>query len=93
MPNAAAAAAAAAEKSESKPSDKAPKKAAAPRVRKPRAPKPPVRMKIVWTIGEPGGVALKTFPYAERAAADAAAKAHAKFCLVKAMKVPLIDEA
>ena len=30
---------------------------------------------------------------AERAAADAAAKAHAKFCLVKAMKVPLIDEA
>jgi len=91
MPNAAAAAAAA-EKAESNPSDKPPKKAAAPRVRKPRAPKPPVRMKIVWTIGEPGGVALKTFPYAERAAADAAAKSHNKFCLVKAMKVPLVDE-
>jgi hypothetical protein len=68
-----------------------PKKKAAPKKSKAREPKPPVRMKIVWTVGEPGGVALKTFPYAERAAADAAAKAHAKFCIVKPTKVPFED--
>ena len=80
------------EAADSNPSDKPPKKAAVPRVRKPRAPKPPVRLKIVWTIGEPGGLTLKTFAYADRAAADAAAKSHPKLCLVKAAKVPLLDE-
>jgi hypothetical protein len=76
-------------KPESSPADVKPKKA--PRARKPREPKPPPRLKIVWTIGEPGGATLKTFPYAERAAADAAAASHPKLCIVKALKVPFAD--
>ena len=38
----------------------------------------PVRMKIVWDVGGTGGAKLKTFPYAEKAAAEAAAAALSK---------------
>jgi 23S rRNA-/tRNA-specific pseudouridylate synthase len=38
----------------------------------------PVRMKIVWDVGGTGGTKVKTFPYAEKAAAEAAAAALTK---------------
>ena len=55
--------------------DKAAKKAAAPPkakgTRAPRAPKAPPRWKIVWGVGKPGVEPTTTYPYAQRAAADA----------------------
>ncbi|MCE9636852.1 MAG: hypothetical protein K8T90_14200 [Planctomycetes bacterium] len=71
----------AASEAEAKATDKAAAKAAAkeakakapPRPRKPRAPKAPTRMKIVWGVGKPGVVATSTFPYNERAKAEAEA--------------------
>lgn len=72
--------------------EKAEKKAAAPakkRVSKAREPKPPVRMKIVWAVGEPGQVATKVYPYPEKAAADAEAARLGKGHIVKALKVPM----
>ncbi len=73
--------------------EKAEKKAAAPekkkRASKAREPKPPVRMKIVWAVGEPGGATSKVFPYAERAAADAEAARLGKNNMVKPLKVPM----
>lgn len=65
------------------------KKPAAPRASRARAPKPPVRLKVVWTVCEPGGPALATFPYPERAAADADAARRGKGCIVKPIKVPM----
>jgi hypothetical protein len=43
----------------------------------------------VWTVCEPGGPALATFPYPERAAADADAARRGKGCIVKPVKVPM----
>jgi hypothetical protein len=82
---AAEASAKAAEKAE-----KAAKKAAAPK--KPRAarePKTPARMKIVWAVGDPGAAPAATFPYSERAAADADCARRGKNCIVKPLKVPM----
>jgi hypothetical protein len=73
--------------------EKAAKKAASPpkkRVSKPREPKPPVRMKIMWQVGEPGSATVgKTFPYADRAAADAEAARLGRHNMVKPIKVPM----
>jgi hypothetical protein len=82
-------AAAEAEATSREKTEKAEKKAAAPRASRARAPKPPVRLKIVWTVCEPGGPALATFPYPERAAADADAARRGKNCMVKPLKVPM----
>jgi hypothetical protein len=40
---------------------------AAPR----RAPKAPVRMKVVWEVCSAAGKVIRVFPYAEKAAAEA----------------------
>ena len=73
--------------------EKAEKKAAAPpkakRASKAREPKAPVRMKIVWGIGEPGTPGAKTFAYADRAAADAEAARQGKNAFVRTLKVPM----
>jgi hypothetical protein len=72
--------------------EKAAKKAAAPpkkRASKPREPKPPVRLKVVWAVGEPNAATPKIFPYAERAAADAEAAKMGKNAMVKPIKVPM----
>ena len=60
-----------------------------PKPRKPREPPPPQRLKIVWSVGEPGGPPVKTFPYPERAAADAEASRAGKHWIVKPIKVPM----
>lgn len=78
-------AAAAAAPAEGKPK----KKAAAPRKRTPREPKPPARLKVVWAVGDPGQVPVATFPYADRAAADAECAKRGKNCMVKPIKVPM----
>jgi len=64
-------------------------KAKAPR--KPRASsvKAPVRVKIVWAVGRPGAAAVKSYPYPERAAADAEAVRLGKGCMVTPLKVPM----
>ena len=76
---------------EAKTKEKAAKKAArgpaAPR--KPRAPKAPPRLKIIWAVGQPGAAPAKTFPYLERAAADADAVRRGKGCMVTPLKVPM----
>jgi len=59
------------------------------RPRKPRASRPPQRMMIVWSVGVPGLVPVKTFAYAERAAADADAERRGKGCVVRPVKVPM----
>ena len=72
--------------------EKADKKKAAPKTRKPskaREPKAPVRMKIVWCVGEPGASNAKIFAYADRAAADAEALRQGKGLPVKTLKVPM----
>lgn len=82
---AAEAAATAQEKAEKKA-----QKAAQPRrARKPSEPKAPVRMKIVWAVGEPGSTNPKIFPYPAKAAADAEAARLGKGNIVKALKVPM----
>jgi hypothetical protein len=86
---AAEAAATAREKEEKKKTAPA-KKAATPRA--PRGPKPPVRMKIVWAVGEPGGQAVKVYPYPQKPQADAEAARLGRGHIVKAMKVPMTDE-
>ncbi len=48
------------------------------KVARPKRVAAPVRMKIVWDVGGTGGTKLKTFPYAEKAAAEAAAAALSK---------------
>ena len=65
------------------------KKAAAPRKRTPREPKPPARLKIVCAVGDPGHPPVATFPYAERAAADAECAKRGKNCMVKPIKVSM----
>ncbi len=67
------------------------KKAAPRKPSKPRAPatpKAPARIKIIWAVGQPGGKAVKTFPYIERPAADAEAARIGKGCMVMPLKVP-----
>ncbi|NOT31184.1 MAG: hypothetical protein HOP15_12110 [Planctomycetes bacterium] len=45
---------------------------AATRVRPKRAPKAPVRMKVVWDVCNGAGQAVQTFAYPDKAAAEAA---------------------
>lgn len=54
-----------------KPTAKTTVKAAA-RVRPKRAPKAPVRMKVVWDVCNGAGQAVQTFAYPDKAAAEAA---------------------
>lgn len=65
---------------------KAPRKPSKPRA--PSVPKAPARIKIIWAVGQPGGKAVKTFPYIERSAADAEAARIGKGCMVMPLKVP-----
>jgi len=62
--------------------------AAAAKPKTPAAPRAPARIKIVWAVGQPGGKAVKTFPYIERSAADAEAARIGKGCMVMPLKVP-----
>ena len=62
---------------------------------KPRAKKTaqPVRMKVVWDVVGSSGAAVKTFPYAEKPAAEADAIARTRSTgrthVVRASKVPM----
>lgn len=67
------------------------KAAAPPRKSSGRAPKAPVRLKIVWTVGMPAGQPVKTYPYAEKASADAEAERLGRGHVVRALKVPMED--
>jgi hypothetical protein len=76
----------------------APKKPAKPASGKPHSIRPrrvetPPRMKIVWEVGRSTGVTLKTFPYAEKAAAEAAVleltRSTGKLHMLRAAKVPM----
>lgn len=60
---------------EEKAAKKAAKPAASPRAKKVATP---ARIKIVWDVGGTGGTKVKSFPYAEKAAAEAAAVALSK---------------
>jgi hypothetical protein len=73
-----------AEKAAAPPKPKAPRKPRAP-----AAPKARVRIKIVWAVGKPGNQPAKTYPYAERAAADAESVRIGKGCMVTPLKVPM----
>ncbi len=78
---------------EAKTKEKTAKKAARPLTasapRKSRAPKAPPRLKIIWAVGQPGAAPAKTYPYIERAAADAEAVRRGKGCMVTPLKVPM----
>ena len=64
--------------------------AKAPRKSRARAlPKPPMRFKVVWAVGRTGAEPVKSFPYKERAAADAEAARIGKGCVVNPLKVPM----
>lgn len=81
----------AAAEAEAKTEAKAKAKAAKPpRVRAPRAPrapKAPPRYKYVWSVGPVGGTAVATFPYAQKAEAEAEAARAGKSCVVTATRV------
>lgn len=58
--------------------------------KKPRvSAKIPARVKIVWAVGRPGVASVKSYPYKERAAADAEAVRLGKGCMVMPLKVPM----
>lgn len=65
--------------------------AAAPRVRATPASRAKVlpRLKVVWAVGRPGLEPAKTFPYLERADADADATRRGDDFRVVALKVPM----
>lgn len=65
------------------------KAAKPPRVRKPRAPKAPPRFKYVWTVGPAGGPSVATFPYNQRAEADAEAARVGKGAVVTQTRVQM----
>ncbi len=60
-----------------------------PRVRKPREPKPAPRFKIVWAVAPHGAIATTTFPYKERAAAEAEAAKRGKGYTVTPLRQPM----
>jgi hypothetical protein len=69
-------------------------RAATPRApRAPRArasgPKAKGRIKIIWAVGKPGLEPVKTFPYIERAAADAESAKRGTDFRVVPLKVPM----
>ena len=65
--------------------------AAPPRARATAASraKPVPRLKVVWAVGRPGLEPAKTFPYLERADADADATRRGDDFRVVALKVPM----
>ena len=74
-------------KSEEKAAKAKTRAAAAPR--KARPARSAGRMKVVWAVGVPGLVPVKTFPSAERAAAYAEAAKRGKGCTVSPLKIPM----
>ncbi|MHC4821834.1 MAG: hypothetical protein ACYTDX_08970 [Planctomycetota bacterium] len=69
------------------------KKAAKKKTTRKRAAKVPQRMKIIWGVGKPLHEPAKTFPYKERAAAEAEAKKKGDGYFVLKLKVPMeVDE-
>lgn len=70
---------------------KATKEAGAPVAK--RAPKAPIRMKVVWEVCSATGKVLDTFPYAEKAAAEADVEARTRSTgnthLLRPTKVPM----
>lgn len=73
--------------------DKAAKKAAKapPRARSKSAAKA-VRMKIVWEVCSAGGTVIKTFPYADKSAAESAVQelnSTGRTHVLRATKVPM----
>jgi hypothetical protein len=77
---------------EAKAKEKAAKPAKPKRARAPRAPKAPPRFKYVWTVGPAGGSAVATFPYNQRAEADAEAARVGKGCVVTQTRVQMEPE-
>jgi len=69
--------------------EKAAKKPATPRPSRARAPKAPQRWKIVWGVGKPGTEPTTTYPYAQRAAADAHAAKSGGGNVVMPVRVPM----
>jgi hypothetical protein len=57
------------------------------------ASKPPIRMKVVWEVCSATGKVVRTFPYADKAAAEAAAEALTRSTgnthLLRPTKVPM----
>ncbi|MBI5434413.1 MAG: hypothetical protein HZA52_16385 [Planctomycetes bacterium] len=76
--------------------EKAAKKTAsadAPRKSRAKKAATPIRMKVVWDVCSSTGTAVKTFPYAEKPAAEADAVARSRSSgrphVVRANKVPM----
>lgn len=70
---------------------KATKEPGAPAVK--RAPKAPVRMKVVWEVCSATGKVIRTFPYPDKAAAEAEVEARTRSSgnthLLRPTKVPM----
>lgn len=81
----------AAAEADAKAREAAKKKAARPPSARSRAsgPKPKPRIKVIWAVGRPGLEPVKTFPYAERAAADAESTKRGGDFRVAPLKVPM----
>ena len=81
----------AAAEADAKAAEKAAKKAAAPppRPRATPASRGKARLKVVWAVGKPGLEPVKTFPYPERAEADAEAAKRGDDFRVAPLKVPM----
>ncbi len=66
----------AAEEAKATEAEKVSKKAVKPASARPkRAPKAPVRMKVIWEVCNGAGKPIKTFAYPDKAAAEAATEA------------------
>ncbi len=63
--------------------------ATTPAKKRPSAAKAGARMKIVWAVGRPGLVPVKTYPYPDRAAADTDAAGRGGDFRVVGLKVPM----
>ena len=79
----------AAAEADAKAKEKAAKPKAAPRPSRARAPKAPQRWKYIWGVGKPGAEPSATYPYAQRAAADAHAAKSGGGTIVTPVRVPM----
>jgi hypothetical protein len=80
----------AAAEADARTAEKAAKKPAAPpRPRATPASRGKPRLKVIWAVGKPGIEPAKTFPYLERAEADADAARRGDDFRVVALKVPM----
>jgi len=68
---------------------KAAKPAATKRTRKKATPSAPQRMKLVWAVGKYGQEPAKTFPYAQKAEAQAEAERIGNSHIVTPLKLPM----